>query len=323
MKKRICITGAGGSIGHRLTLRLLKNGYTVRAILRNKKDGYRLQEAGAQVMVANLTDPQAVAGLFDDCSLIYHTAAKILGSNHQDFWQTNVVGTSLVMDEALRAGVTRFVHISSVAVYGYPIEKKVNEGYVWSLKEDPYISTKQAAEKIIWNKSKDIMVTVIRPGEVIGPNQLVWTSRIIKLIKLGLLHIPLNAGYMNPVYIENLIDSLVLVGMHNAAVGEAFNVVDGIVLETADYIEQLARIVNRKVLTVPSSLLKVGAWAMQYYRENENSETYLTSASINYLLYKTTISNEKICNTIGWIPSINIATALNNIQDWYLRSIRE
>lgn len=320
MKQKICVTGATGSIGHKLVIRLLKEGFKVRAIVRNEGNVSQLKATGVEIAVADLGKPAMITGLLDDCFMVYHTAAKVVGLDSSDFWQTNVEGTTLLLEEAVRAQITRFVHISSVAVYGYPNDKDVAEDYSWRSNEDLYITTKQAAEKIIWNRSRDVPVTIIRPGEVIGPDQLIWTTKILFLISLGLLHAPKNPGYLNPVYIDNLIDALVLLGFHPTAIGHAFNVVDGYLLESSQYIRSLARIANRIVVDLPPRLLQLAASAFEHYHLPGETEPLLTKASVNFLLHKTSFSNEKIRSGFGWVPSVDLETALDNIAEWYKQS---
>jgi nucleoside-diphosphate-sugar epimerase len=317
MKSIICVTGATGSIGQMLTFRLLKEGYKVRAIVRNENKASRLKNAGAEIVLADFKSPDSIIGAFDKCSVVYHTAGKLLGSNSWDFWETNVFGTSLVITEALRANINRFVHISSVAVYGYPNKKDVIEDHPWHQSSDSYIQTKQLSESMIWNRFKSLPFTIIRPGEVIGPNQGVWTNRILHLLKVGLLYPPQQSGCLNPVYIDNLIDAVLLLGSHPSAVGQAFNVVDGYTLETSYFIKNLAKIVDRFVFNLPIGILKTATVILEHYAQIMDSEPIITSSSVEYLLHQTTFLNNKARDIVGWSPAVNFETAITNIEEWY------
>lgn len=323
MKNMICVTGAGGSIGHVLVSRLLRNGSRVRAIVRKENDISFLRNIGAEVNVVDFKNRKLVSGLLNGCSMVIHAAGKVLGSDAHEFWKTNVMGTSYLIDEAIRAGVSRFVHISSIAIYGYPTENNVAEDHPWIQNDDPYIKTKQISENIVWENSNRINVTIIRPGEVIGPNQYIWTTRIIDLIKKGWLHVPIDSGYLNPVYIDNLIDALILLGDHPLAIGQAFNVVDGSTVKAGDYIKLLSNIANKKILNVPSSIIRLGALTLGSFSGIYNSDNYLTPSSINYLFHKTSFNNKKIHTLIGWKPVVDFVTSMENINLWHISTLEK
>jgi nucleoside-diphosphate-sugar epimerase len=68
----------------------------------------------------DIRDPAAVARAIEGAEVVVHTAAALPLYSKEDIYTTDIVGTRNVIEAAYKAGVDRFVHISSTAVYGIP-----------------------------------------------------------------------------------------------------------------------------------------------------------------------------------------------------------
>lgn len=163
-----------------------------------------------------------------------------------------------------------------------------------------------------------IPVVIARFGDVIGPGQHTWTVQFIQKINQGLLRPPSDAasGTLNPVYIDNLLDALLLLGSHPEAVGQAFNVVDGTPLRVSDYIRRLALMAGKRPAAVPSFMLKAAATLLMTWDLLRGREASVTPGDIDYLLHKSTISNEKIRASLGWKPAIDLQDGFRRVEQW-------
>src|SRR5512143_331980 len=117
--KVVLVTGATGSIGSRLTQRLAESGVAVRVLVRSPEAAQQLK-AGAQVDIfpGDLSQPDSLRGCMENCTIVYHCAARLAGSDWRSFWAVNVDGTKALLEEARRTRVERFVHLSTIGVYG-------------------------------------------------------------------------------------------------------------------------------------------------------------------------------------------------------------
>lgn len=320
--KPIFVTGATGSIGYMLAKRLSKNGLPVRVLARDVSRARNLRTlAGVEVVAGDLDQPESLLGLVAGCSVVYHAAAKILGSDPASYRAVNVDGTTALLDEAIRAGVERFVHVSTVGVYGFDHVENITEDAPWHPNSNLYCTTKQQAEKAVWNVADKLPVAVARPGDVVGPQQYAWTVQFVEKIKQGILLPPTDAtsGMVNPVYVDNLVDALLLMGTHVDAVGQAFNVVDSTPLLTSTYIRLLAKMLGRRVIAVPGSFLKGTAVLLMLADQVRGREAMITPNSVNFLLHKATFSSEKLRSRLGWSPSVSWEEGLRRTEAW-LRS---
>ena len=320
--KPILVTGATGSIGSVLVKRLSESGQIVRAVVRNPDRAAALRSmANIEIFPGDLSKPDSLRGCAEGCSQVYHCAAKLSGSNRAAFHAVNVTGTQALINEAVRANIERLIYISTIAVYGFREAENITEEFPWPKCNLPYIATKQEAERVVWTAAEQIPVTVARLGDVVGPGQYVWTISFIEKINQGLLKPPVESasGFLNPVYIDNLVDALLLMSAHPAAPGQAFNVVDGTPIRISDYIRCLAQMAGKRTSALPAFALKGVAALLMGIDMLRGREASITPGVINMLLHKATINADKIRGVLGWIPAIDQEEAFRRTEQWLRR----
>ena len=123
------VTGASGFIGGRLVERLAtEEGVNVRAIVRNANRAERLRKLPLEILQADLLDLRSLLKAIEGCDLVFHCAALVRETGSRDeFFRTNVKGTENILGVSCDAGAKRFVHFSSVAVYGMNPPDKTDE----------------------------------------------------------------------------------------------------------------------------------------------------------------------------------------------------
>ena len=108
----VVVTGASGYLGRAVATELVAAGHDVRTLQRRPSG-----VDGATDILGSVTDPDAVARALDGAEGIIHLAAKVsLAGDPAEFRAVNVAGTRLVIDEAERAGASRFAQVSSPSV---------------------------------------------------------------------------------------------------------------------------------------------------------------------------------------------------------------
>ena len=127
----------------------------------------------------------------------------------RNIWEVNVLGTRHALDAAVRGGVQRFLHISSVVAYSFDFPPDVTENYPVRCNGVPYVDSKVMGEQVVLqaHAAGEIDSMIVRPGDVYGPGSRPWTTRPVRLIKAGSLILPLQGkGIFTPIYIDNLVD---------------------------------------------------------------------------------------------------------------------
>jgi 2-alkyl-3-oxoalkanoate reductase len=313
------VTGATGSIGSALVQRLSAAGQRVRAVARNPERSDALRSLpNVEIVPGDLSRPESLRGIANGCSVVYHCAAKLNGTNRAEFDAVNITGTQAVVDEVIRVGVERLVYASTIGVYGFADAQNITEEYSWPPCRLPYVVTKREAERRVQAAADRIPVTIARFGDVIGPGQYTWTISLIEKINMGLLKPPLDSvsGNLNTVYIDNLLDALLLMSTYPAAVGQVFNLVDGIPIRVSDYIRRLAQMAGKRPFAVPAFALRGAAAFLMWKDQLRGREASVTPGDISYLLHKATISNQKIRTRLGWTAAVDPQEAFRRTEQW-------
>jgi nucleoside-diphosphate-sugar epimerase len=136
-----------------------------------------------------------------------------------------VEGIKNVGEAALRAGVQQMVQVSSVVVYGPILAGDLTEESPWQPSDHSYVQAKRAAERLVLDlhRQKGLPVVVLQPTAVYGPYCKPWTLQPINDLKTGL--VPLvngGEGYCNAVYIDDVIDAMILAATRPEVQGEVF-----------------------------------------------------------------------------------------------------
>ncbi len=318
-EERVLVTGATGSIGSRLAQRVSRAGRPVRALVRDpSRAGALRQWENIEIACGDLAEPDSLRGCMDGCSLVYHCAAKLAGSDWARFRATNVGGTRVLLKEAASAGVKRFIHVSTIGVYACSDAQNIGEDAAWPKTTNPYFTTKQEAEEAAWEAASEVPIAVARLGDVFGPGQHVWTIDLIDAMKRGLLYPPPDAesGTFNPVYIDNAIDALTLMGEHAVAGGQAFNIVDGTPMLFSEYIRRLGKMAGRRPFALPGAVQKAAAWMLMTMNLLRGREASVMPEHVGYLLHKGTISGQKLRSLLGWSPAVSLEEAFCRTEEW-------
>ena len=225
----ILVTGATGFLGHNLVPLLLARGRHVRALVRPTSQWQFLADLGVDLAWGDTRDRDAVLEAMKSCRAVIHGAGHFrFWGRSEDFFSTNVQGTHNVLEAARRAGVERFVHVSTVAVAGRPRPGAViDENYPCD-PCDNYMHTKLHGEALVrrYHRDHNLPAIVLRPGAYYGPwghyafNRLFFEDPFFKGLPL---QIHGGRHFTFPIYLPDLADVI-----HNALslgrLGEVYNV---------------------------------------------------------------------------------------------------
>lgn len=116
------VTGGAGFIGSAVVRQLLARGRAVRVMLAPREDDANIRGLDVEPVRADLLDRDAVRRAIDGCDVVYHLAAiySLWMPDESVIYQVNVEGTKNVLFAAMRAGVRKLVHTSSIAAIGVP-----------------------------------------------------------------------------------------------------------------------------------------------------------------------------------------------------------
>ncbi len=314
MPTRVYITGASGFIGRALFDRYRADGHEV--------TGCDLKADPARGIVAG---DVAVPGPWQErmagCEVVIHTAASVSlkMEDAQDTWRTNVLGTAQVVAGAERAGVARMVHFSSVTVFGLEFPDGVDERYPVRNTYIPYPDSKIAAEQVVLQAHAEgrVPCTIVRPGDVYGPRSRAWAIIPAELIKARRFTLPGGGrGIHSPVYVDNLVDGVVLAAAAPEAVGGIFTLSDGIGVPYREFFAPYAEALGRRLITLPTPIALASAAVIQRIARLTPGENEINPGSARYLLRQGTYSNAKARRVLGWEPRVGVSEGLARTVEW-------
>jgi UDP-glucose 4-epimerase len=318
MKEKVLVTGPDGFVGSRLCGRLIRDGFAVRGA---QFSPVLLPEGCESVVVGDLAEAtnwdEAMAGI----DRVIHLAARvhIMNDNADDplhaFRHVNVEGTRRLAEAAARAGVKRFVFVSTVKVLGEATPDKPFLADDPFAPEDPYGVSKMEAELLLRKISEvsGMEVAVIRPPLVYGPGV---RANFLKLLSAVTKGVPLPFGMVRNrrslVGVDNLVDFLVCCLTHEKAANEVFLVSDGQDLSTADLVRAVARAAGRRpmLLPVPPSLMRL-AGSLLGKRDQ-----------VDRLLGSLAVDISKDWKLLGWTPPVSVEEGLRKTVKWFLKEKR-
>jgi len=312
----ILLTGASGFVG-RAVLSSLKQHRSVRAVLRQLNTDL---PNDVDVFQASLSSNQDWFNAFSEVSAIIHCAARVHVMNDQsvnplaEFRHVNVDGTLHLARQAAKAGVKRFVFLSSIKVNGeHTLQNQAFFADQLPAPLDPYGVSKREAEDGLRALAKEtgMEVVIIRPPLVYGPGVKANFRAMMKALWRG-LPLPLGSVVENRrslVALDNLVDLIVTCIDHPAAANQTFLVSDGEDLSTAGLLQRMGDALGRpaRLIPVPPMLLMVGAKIIG------------RSGVAQRLCGSLQVDISKTRELLDWSPPVSVGEALRKTAEHWLK----
>ncbi|MFH1215342.1 MAG: SDR family oxidoreductase [Pseudomonadota bacterium] len=308
----VVLTGANGFIGSTLMHLLRERSREFRPIVRQRCGLARSVAVGE---IGPLTEWSTVLQRADS---VVHMAARVHIMRDEaadplaEFRRVNVEGTLNLARQAAKAGVKRFVYLSSIKVNGeqtLPGQFFTEEDVPAPL--DPYSISKYEAEEGLRNLAQKtgIEVVIIRPPLVYGPgvkanflNMMHWLYKGVPL-PLGAIH-----NRRSLMALDNLVDFVITCLDHPAAANQVFLVSDGEDLSTTELLRRMGLALGRpaRLIPVPVSLLTAGAALLG---RRDMAQRLCGSLQVDI---------SKVRTLLGWKPPISVDEVLRRTAQGFL-----
>jgi dihydroflavonol-4-reductase len=177
----VLVTGATGLVGSHVARLLVEEGETVRVTVRDRSRLDNLEGLGVERVTCDVLDRRAVRRALRGVERLFHVAGMTSLRAHRDpLFRVNVQGARIVFEEALRAGVERAVHTSSVVAIGpAPRGSTADERqpFLAGALDVPYVHAKHAAEaEALRAAAAGLPVVIVNPAHVFGAGDLYRSS---------------------------------------------------------------------------------------------------------------------------------------------------
>ena len=180
--KRILVTGGAGFIGTNFVYHMVQKGYSITVLDKltyaGGEENLESVKDNIKFIKGDVCDKSIVSEALKDADAVVHFAAESHNTRSETdpdtFYKTNVEGTLVMLSQAFKKGVEKFVHISTDEVYGSTVEgffseddKKIGDSQATSA----YSKSKSQADDIAKEFGKNYPVVVLRPTNNFGPWQ--------------------------------------------------------------------------------------------------------------------------------------------------------
>ncbi len=319
--KKVLVTGATGFIGGRLAERLaVEEGAVVTGSGRSLQKAVALQELGVQLQQADLLDSHRMRELVQGQEVVFHVAAWLGGGRVQDqeadAMAMNVTASEMMVRLAAAASVSCLVHVSSIASYGLPQRPQVDEDHPLdtSTANDLYGRTKAQGElrAVALAKELGVNLAVVRPALVYGPRAQGWSVQMLQLVQKGT---PVlfggGHGHAWPVFIDNLVDGMLLAATQPKAVGEAFNFSDP-VINWRTFFGFYSQMCGRRPRQIPLWGARLLAWVNSLFHLG----LPLNPQRVRFLTSNAVFPTTKAEQLLGYQPRVDLAEGMRRTEAW-------
>jgi nucleoside-diphosphate-sugar epimerase len=321
---KVLITGGTGFIGSRLTLRCLEKGYSVRILgqentLAESENKALIEEKGAEVVLATVTDRESVFESLEGIDIVFHLAAAQHEMNIPDerFWDVNVNGTRNMLEASVQAGVKRFVHGSTIGVYG-ALEGVIDERSPCE-PDNIYGVTKLEGERLVLSFKEKLPVVIIRISESYGPGD----RRLLKLFKAIDKNVFLMIGdgknVHHLIYIDDLIDGFLLAATAEEAIGNVFVLSGKEPVTTNEMVavitEQLGK--NMPKFRLPLVPMLIVATFVEKLLRPIGVQPPIHRRRMDFFRKSFTFSQEMASRVLGFTPKVDFRQGVLETANWY------
>jgi nucleoside-diphosphate-sugar epimerase len=301
------VTGATGFLGGVLVRRLAAEGVRVRALARRaNRERFIAGIENVEIVSGDVTEAQRLHELAQGCDFIFHVAAT-LGASVAKQRPVNAEGTRHVMQAAEDAGVKRVVHVSTIAIYGFPTGGIIREAAPPLPTRVPYNITKLEGEQVLIRTAKTVPYSIIRPAMIYGPNSAMWTRNLFNLAKRRpTLFVGDGSGRAHPIFVDDVVDLMVTLATHPRAAGEAFNCAPDPAPTWREFLGAYSRLAGHdRWLALPVPLVKFLAPLIEGVL-TLRGEPQDVPKIIPYMTGQITYSMQKARDLLGWQGQVTL-----------------
>jgi nucleoside-diphosphate-sugar epimerase len=322
----VLVTGATGFIGAHVYRSFIDRGENVVVTCREDFASASTEIAHALrvVQLRDLLDRDALRSALSGVQTVIHLAGRVHARREgkddpdSECRRVNVEGTSALLDEAVAAGVQRFVFISSVKAVADESDVALDENTP-PMPVDAYGASKLEAERLVRVVSvrEQLHAPILRLPVVYGPGM---KSNMLRLFQAVARGIPLPiAGIHNRrsfAYVGNVTAAIHAVLSAPAAAHETFFVSDGTDLSTPELARRISEVAGRKSrqFTVPVRVLRALGGAG--YLLSRITPFHFTLDSLSALVGSLFVDTSKIQQMTGYKPEVSVDEGLANTARW-------
>ena len=318
----VLVTGGTGFTGHNLSATLLAQGVGVRLLVRSRRRVTLPAHPGLEVLEGDIRDPRAVDGAAAGVDKVFNIAAmyRSASSVDQDYHDIHVGGTRHLLEAALRHGVKRFVHCSTVGVHGDVKNPPANEESPYA-PADIYQRTKLEGELFAreFAAKNGLALAVIRPTAIYGPGDM----RLLKLFRIAAKPVSPVLGdgriFYHMVYIDDLVQGFLLASEREEAAGEVFIIGGSENMMLNDLLATISTILGKadRTIHLPAWPFQLAGSLCEKICIPLGVEPPIYRRRVDFFTKSRSFDISKAVRLLGYTPQFDLRRGLEATARWY------
>jgi nucleoside-diphosphate-sugar epimerase len=315
----VLVTGAAGFLGRRLVTALQARGQRVRVLVRSTTS-ISDQAPDVQIVVGDLGDPRIVEHAVAGVRVVYHVGAAMRGGP-RDFEAGTSWGTRNVIDACLKHGTQRLVYVSSLSVLDHAGRdpavaiSETSRFEPYPDKRGAYTQTKLIAENMVRDAIREhgLAAVIVRPGQIVGPGAERVTPNGALAIAGRWIAVGPAAQTLPLVYVDDVVDALLLAADTVAATGQVFNVVDPATVTQGDYMKRVRHKLGSELrfIRMPTGVFMLLACGVELLGKVLHRSVPLTRYRVRSLRPLANFDISAVRTKLGWEPRVGLHRGLD------------
>lgn len=300
-KKPVLVTGAAGLVGIHTCRELSKNGWQVRALIRDPaRAAMALGQLPVEFRVGDVRDASTLRSALSGCGAVVHLAAIAIEKKGESYRESNTAATERLISAARAQNVQRIIFMS--------------QNGADSKSPFPFLHSKGVAQDSV--KTSGLRWTILRPSVIFGPEDQ-FVNVLGRLIRLTPKIFPLPNGgkaRFQPIAVDDVARVVRLSLEKKETVNQSYELGGAVPLTLREMTERIltAMGTNRKLVSVPVKVLRPVVALAQRVLPNPP----VTSSLLDLLALDNTVSRNALTENFKIVP---IPFAADELQ--YLRRI--
>ena len=330
---KVLVTGGTGFTGKALVRRLLDLGHQV--VVMDYKPGVakgmdtaaEIRKWGAEVVLdpQGVTNRECVARCMKGVDYVQHIAAAFREMDVPESYydDVNIGGTRICLEEAVKAGVKKFVYCSTCGIHGNVLNPPTDEDHNIA-PADYYQMSKYKAEPVTMEfvKSGKLKASIVRPSAIYGPGDPERFNMIFRRVAKGVFPMIGDGKTLyHPVYIDNLVDVFVLAmdPANEKSNGRAYLAADAEYVTIKDLVERTAKAmgVSVKFRHYPTWPVVAAGHIVQAVCKPLHIAPPIHPRRVDWFRQNRAFDITRARTELGYDPKVGLDEGLKRTFEWY------